>query len=48
MMSDLKEKQCYMTIYTNYKFGMQKIASYKISEEKKITMGQLCGQRMHT
>lgn len=41
MMSDLKEKQHYITIYSNYQMWDAKIASFRISEERKITMSQL-------
>lgn len=38
--SDFKEKQCY-TIYGNYQIWDVKIATSRISEERKITTGQL-------
>lgn len=41
IMSDLKEKQCYIIIYSNYQIREVKIASFRISEERKITRGQL-------
>lgn len=37
-----------MTINTNYKIWSAKIASFMISEERKIATGQLCGQRKRT